>query len=292
MSRPLRIEFAGALYHVTSRGDRREPIYEDDQDRKSFLAILSDVMAQMHWLCHAYCLMTNHYHLLIETPDANLAKGMRQLNGIFTQASNRRHRRGGHLFQGRYKAIMVDKDSYLLELARYIVLNPVRAGMVALPSDWPWSSFRAMAGLESAPAWLETEGVLALFGEDRSSTQQRFGEFVMAGRNAASPWEKLKGQIYLGDDKFVKRVQGSARQGKEDIHIPKSQRRAPPPTLDTIVSGHADRNQAIVAAHATGAYSYQQIGDFFGVHFTTVGKIVRKARKGEMGEKRQQKSKI
>ena len=108
MARPIRLEFSGALYHVTSRGDRREAIYEDDADRERFLAVLADVVKDFNWVCHAYCLMSNHYHLLIETPDANLSKGMRQLNGVYTQASNRRHRREGHLFQGRFKAILVD----------------------------------------------------------------------------------------------------------------------------------------------------------------------------------------
>ena len=118
MSRPIRIEFCGALYHVTSRGDRREAIYEDDQDRHIFLALLAKVIRQFNWCCHGYCLMGNHYHLLIETPDGNLSKGMRQLNGVYTKTSNRRHQRVGHLFQGRYKAILVDADSYLLELTR------------------------------------------------------------------------------------------------------------------------------------------------------------------------------
>jgi REP element-mobilizing transposase RayT len=111
MARPLRIEFPGAYYHVTARGDRREPIYEDDADRSAFLAVLADVIERFEWRCHAYCLMTNHYHLFVETLHANLSKGMRQLNGVFTQWSNRRHERGGHLFQGRYKAILVDSDS-------------------------------------------------------------------------------------------------------------------------------------------------------------------------------------
>ncbi len=124
MTRPVRIEFEGALYHVTSRGDRREAIYEDDADRMKFLEILETVIRDFNWVCHAYCLMTNHYHLVIETPDGNLSKGMRQLNGVYTQASNHRHDRSGHLFQGRYKAILVDGDSYLLELPRYVVLNP------------------------------------------------------------------------------------------------------------------------------------------------------------------------
>ena len=133
MSRPIRIEFPDALYHVTARGDRREDIFDDDQDRQTFLATLELVINQFNWTCYAWCLMDNHYHLLIQTLDGNLSKGMRQLNGVYTQASNRRHRRVGHLFQGRFKAILVDRDVYLLELARYVVLNPVRAGMVKKP---------------------------------------------------------------------------------------------------------------------------------------------------------------
>ena len=133
MARSIRIEYSGVLYHVTSRGDRREDIYEDDLDRELFLDIFGQVVDGWNWVCHAYCLMSNHYHLVIETPDGNLSKGMRQLNGVYTQASNRRHRRTGHLFQGRYKAILVDADAYLLELTRYVVLNPVRAGIVKDP---------------------------------------------------------------------------------------------------------------------------------------------------------------
>jgi len=140
MSRPLRIEFAGALYHVTSRGDRQEDIYQSNDDREVFLNIMSDVCERYNWVIHAYCLMSNHYHLLVETPDQNLSKGMRQLNGVYTQAFNRNNKRVGHVFQGRYKAILVQKESYLLELARYIVLNPVRARMVRFVKEWPWSS--------------------------------------------------------------------------------------------------------------------------------------------------------
>ncbi|MBI3060119.1 MAG: transposase, partial [Deltaproteobacteria bacterium] len=125
MARPLRIEFPEALYHVTSRGDRQEAIYEDDEDRRAYLEILGDVAKRFDWLCYAYCLMENHYHLVIETLEGNLSKGMRHLNGVYTQVSNRRHQRVGHLFQGRYKAILIDKDSYWLEVSRYVVLNPV-----------------------------------------------------------------------------------------------------------------------------------------------------------------------
>ena len=143
MARPLRLEFAGAIYHLTARGNRREDIFEDNVDREVFLSVLEKVCDTYNWVCHAYCLMSNHYHLLIETPDGNLSKGMRQLNGVYTQAHNRKHGRSGHVFQGRYKAIVVEKEAYLLELCRYIVLNPVRAGMVRSAKDWPWSSYRA-----------------------------------------------------------------------------------------------------------------------------------------------------
>ena len=155
MARPLRLEFPNALYHITSRGDRRENIYDDDTDRIIFLETLGKVVADYNWLCHSYCLMDNHYHLIIETLDSNLSKGMRQLNGVFTQATNRRHSRSGHLFQGRYKAILVDKDQYLLELARYVVLNPVRAkGMIRNIEDWPWSNYLAFIGHTKAQEWL------------------------------------------------------------------------------------------------------------------------------------------
>jgi REP element-mobilizing transposase RayT len=277
MSRPIRIEFSGALYHVTSRGDRRESIYEDDADRAHFLEVLGQVVADFNWICHACCLMTNHYHLVIETPDGNLSKGMRQLNGVFTQYSNRRHGRTGHLFQGRYKAILVDGDSYLLELARYVVLNPVRAGMVGEAGEWPWSSYRAMVGAAEPPAWLAPDGLLAVFSKQRPAAVRRYRKFVAEGVGAASVWTDLKGQAFLGDDEFVAR---SLRRSKasRDVNIPKAQRRPPPPSLDGIARKHAGRDDAIVAAHATGGYSYQQIAEYFGVHFTTVGRVVRLAK--------------
>ena len=150
MARPLRIEFSGALYHVTARGNAQQDIYLTDDDRQEFLSLLQRACDRYHWLCHAYCLMTNHYHLLIETQTPTLSKGMKYLNGTYTQAFNRRHKRVGHVFQGRYKGILVEKDSYLLELSRYIVLNPVRAHMVRSAKDWPWSSYRATAGFAKA----------------------------------------------------------------------------------------------------------------------------------------------
>ncbi len=159
MPRPLRLQPAGALYHVTARGNDRKAIFLQDGagDRTAFLEILGATCARFNWVCHAYCLMTSHYHVVLETPDANLSKGMRQLNGIHTQYVNQTRRRAGHLFQGRFKGILVEKDSYFLELARYGVLNPARTGMVRDPGEWPWSRYRATIGMEKAESFVETD---------------------------------------------------------------------------------------------------------------------------------------
>lgn len=141
----------GGLYHVTSRGDRREDIYLHDADREKWLELFGQVCKRYHWKCHAYCLMSNHYHIVVETVEGNLSSGMRQLNGVYTQRFNATHQRVGHVFQGRYKGILVEKDSYLLELSRYVVLNPVRANMVINAGKWRWSSYRDMAGERNAP---------------------------------------------------------------------------------------------------------------------------------------------
>lgn len=276
MTRPLRIEFPGALYHVTSRGDRGEPIFEDEEDRLMFLKVLAEVVKRFNWLCHAYCLMTNHYHLVVETPDGNLSKGMRQLNGMYTQASNRRHRRTGHLFQGRFKGILVDKNNYLLELARYVVLNPVRSGMVKDPGTYAWSSYRATIGEAPVPAWLATDGLLAHFGKRRSEARRRYCRFVREGIGKESLWAGLRQQIYLGDEKFVERTQKKARVQGDELSIPRAQRRAPAPSLARIEAKHGERDDAIVAAYATGSYSYGQIAEHFDLHLATVGRIIRK----------------
>lgn len=164
MARPLRLEFPGAIYHVTSRGDRQEAIYEGDADRQQWLDILSKICERYNWRVHAYCLMDNHYHILLETAGGNLSKGMRQLNGVYTQYFNRQHNRVGHVYQGRYKAILVEKDSYLLELSRYVVLNPIRAGMIKNMDEWHWSSYLVTIGKLQPPDWLEVDWLLSQFG--------------------------------------------------------------------------------------------------------------------------------
>jgi len=279
MARPLRIEFAGALYHVTSRGDRRESIFEDDKDRRMLLDVLAEVVQRFNWVCHAYCLMTNHYHLVVETVEGNLSKGMRQLNGVYTQASNRRHRRVGHLFQGRFKGILVDRDAYLQELSRYVVLNPVRAGMIESPEQWPWSSYRAMIGETPAPKWLAVDAMLSVFGTRREDAHRNYQRFVLEslGGDRGSIWEGLRQQIYLGDEGFVERMQRRAQARGDTLTIPQAQRRPPAPSLEEIAARNRERNVAMVAAYATGAYSYREIAAYFGVHLATVGRVVRAA---------------
>ncbi len=167
MARPLRLELAGGLYHVTSRGDRREEIYDDEKDREKWLEILGHTCKRFNWRCYAYCLMDNHYHIIIETAEANLSKGMRQLNGVYTQYYNIRHKHAGHVFQGRYKGILVEQDAYLLELVRYVVLNPVRAGMTKSIGKWKWSSYKSMIGKVSAPLWFERDWILGQFSKQQ-----------------------------------------------------------------------------------------------------------------------------
>lgn len=212
MARPLRLEFAGALYHITARGNERRDIFLGDgkSDRDTFLKVLGQVCERFNWSCHAYCLMSDHYHLLVETPDTNLSKGMRQLNGVYTQQVNRAHARVGHLFQGRFKGILVEKDSCLLELARYIVLNPVRAGMVHQPGQWPWSSYRATAGEEEAPPFLTTDWLLRAFAEHREQAVAGYRRFAFDGVNTRSSWLDLTNQVYLGSAAFVERMQAIA----------------------------------------------------------------------------------
>ncbi len=274
MARPLRLEFPGALYHVTSRGDGREDIYLSDDDRNAWLAVLGQVCVRFNWVCHAYCLMTNHYHIVIETPDANLSKGMRQLNGVYTQSFNRAHARGGHVFQGRFKAILVEKECYLLELARYVVLNPLRAKMVRRVEQWPWSSYRATCGLEAKPDWLNTDFVLAQFSAQRARAMAKYAAFVHEGRGLPSVWDALKGQIFLGSESFIQKMEIESAKKPSLAEIPRAQRRAMARELAEY-AGAYERNEAIAMAFLSGHHTMASIADYFGVHYTTVSRLVK-----------------
>jgi len=275
MTRPLRIEFPGALYHVTSRGDRQEDIYLDDEDRRVYLDILKNVCERFNWVVHAYCLMSNHYHLLIETPDSNLSQGMRQLNGVYTQSFNRRHKRVGHVYQGRFKAILVQKETYLLELSRYIVLNPVRAEMVRSAKNWPWSSYRATAGLTEPADFLHVDWILSVFAKRKTLASQRYRTFVTEGKNLPTPWSALKNQVFLGSDDFVDEMQSKVLPDKDLSEIALAQKRPTVKELSYYKKKYKKRDEAITAAYASGGYSMKTIGDYFKLHYSWVSRIVK-----------------
>lgn len=265
MARPLRLEFPGALYHITTRGNNRGRIFLDHGDYGGFLKILSRVVSRYEWLCHAYCLMGNHYHLLIETPRPSLCAGMRQLNGLYAQQFNQGHGRVGHLYQGRYKAVLVEKERHLLALAAYIVCNPVRARICATPEDWPYSSYRATAGLEPAPAFLTTDWLLSQFADRRQLAQARYGAYVT--ENAHQPWEQLRGQIYLGSDEFI----ATHTDFDEPLaEIPRPQWQPLPPTLIDLFRTLG--GTALPIAHRRYGYPLREIADHLGVHYSTVGR--------------------
>ena len=238
MSRPLRLDHPGAVWHVTSRGNERRPIFRDDRDRETWLGLLAGAGALCAWRIHGYVLMGNHYHLMVETPEATLSRGMRQLNGVYTQAFNRRHRRVGHLFQGRFNGVLVERESQLLELARYVVLNPVRAGLVGAAREWRWSNYPATAGEAAAPAWLETDWTLAHFGHRRDEARRGYREFVAAGRGVPlDPWKGLRGQIYLGSEAFVREARRRAAAVTSDPEIPRPQRQPGLAALPDVLPG-------------------------------------------------------
>ena len=279
MARPLRIEFPGAFYHVTSRGNAQQDIFLDDEDRQRFLSVLGQVVSRFHLRLHAYCLMDNHYHLVLETPQGNLSSALRQLNGVYTQAFNRRHGQVGPVLQGRFKAILVDRDRYLLELCRYVVLNPVRAKMNRKADTYRWSSYRASAGLAPVPPYLTIDWVLAQFGKQRAAAQRRYRAFVAQGIGQASPWAQLRGQVLLGSKAFVERMKPGLQDKRRLREIPRGQRFAARPTLTKLFgaatrSDKSQRNQAIRNAHLDHGYSLSQIGRAVNLHFSTISRIV------------------
>jgi putative transposase len=259
MSRPLRIEFPGAVYHVTSRGDRREPIYRDDIDRLAQLGVIAQAMDRFDAQVLAYCQMGNHFHLVLHTRQANLSRLMRHVNGVYTQDHNRRHGLVGHLFQGRFKAILVDRDAYLLALCRYVERNPVAAAMVRAAEDWPWSSYRAHVGEAATPIWLDSDGLHSyLLGHpvvnarDRSRAARRYAALVSEVQaDDMSFWnDALRSQVFLGDETFVERMQAlAAPQRVTAREIPKAQRHRPCTWSDCLARCGGDRSEALHMAY-------------------------------------------
>jgi hypothetical protein len=222
--------------------------------------------------------MSNHYHLLLETSDGNLSSGMKLLNSVYAQYFNYSHDRTGHLFQGRFKAIVVEKESYLLELCRYIVLNPVRSGIVKSPGNYTWSSYRQTAGLykrEDGP--LSTEWILSQFGFDKFAAEREYVSFVSSFDDDISPFEKTRGHLILGGEQFVESLIGSD-QYRDLPEVPRNQRFLNRPSLEDLFASASDRvgrNIAIHIAHIKHGYSQQEISKHSGMHYSTISKIIK-----------------
>ena len=283
MTRPLRIEFKAAVYHITSRGNARQAIFLDEEDFTDFLRVLCSVVKRYHFILHTYCLMNNHYHLLIETPYANLSRGMRQLNGLYTQRFNRKHQRVGHLFQGRYQAILVDKDNYLLELSRYVALNPVRAKIVKDPKDWEWSAYQATTGHKGISC-LTTDWILSQF-DNKQKASSLYQAFVLSGIKAESPLKAVKGQLFLGQENFIDKIKHLMSVTENLREITKKQRYVTRLSLNEILKyqDKKSRDQAMYEAHQEYGYTLKDIAEYIGVHYTTVSRVIKRI-EGE-GEK-------
>lgn len=282
MTRPLRIEFPGAIYHVTSRGDRREPIFDDDADRLAFLDTVGAALERFDACLLAYCLMGNHYHLVMHTRQGQLSRLMRHINGVYTQTYNRQHLKTGHLFQGRFKAILVDGDAYLLEVCRYVDLNPVRARMVRHPSDWKWSSYAAHTGREIAPAWLDTNAVHGyLLGRavrnlrDKALAASRYEVMVAQGKDVKL-WDiALRQQIYLGDDAFIARMQDLMEPARmASLAVPRIQRQRRAMPLEGYFRQCLNRDEAIALAYREGRHPMTAIAREVGLSVSRVSKII------------------
>ena len=282
MARPLRIEFAGGVYHVTSRGDRREPIFADDQDRACLIAILAQGLQRFDASVLAYCLMGNHYHFVLQTRQRNLSRLMRHVNGVYSQAFNRRHGLVGHVFQGRFTAILVDRDAYLLEVCRYTDLNPVRARMVASAGRWPWSSYRAHAGLIGGPKWLDSTPLYdALIGSERSSESRYraarcYRSFVAEGIDVRLWESSLRQEIYLGDEDFVRRTQqhlDDRHRGSRDI--PSAQLRKPKSGFMR-QPNDAERDDSMRRAYVDRGMTMTEIARQAGLSVSRVSRIIAK----------------
>jgi len=277
MSRPVRIEFPGAVYHITSKGAGGRTTFTSDADRKLFLNALAMVVERFGWLVHSYVLMNDHYHLAAETPDANLSKGMRQLNGVYTQSFNRAHDQIGPLFQGRFKSIVIEKQSYLLEVCRYVVSNPTRMKRARPADKYRWSSCRATAGDVSAPEWLYSEWILSNFGSNPVTSQKKYRQYISHCTGDTSPLSSKSHQVLLGSPEFLKKMQpmlGNRSLAKKRPR--KVGRRKSLTSLFSQIEGEPKsyRNAQICKAHLDYSYTLAEIGNHLGLHYTTVSKVV------------------
>ena len=277
MARPLRIEYPGAFYHITSRGNERKDIFRSARDREKFLSYLESSTQRYGAVIHVYCLMTNHYHLLLETPLGNLSQIMRHINGAYTTYFNTRRQRSGHLFQGRYKAIVVDADEYAEELSRYIHLNPVRAGIVERPEEYQWSSYQYYIGHRKKPEWLKTDFILDYFGKKVFTAQKRYREFVNAfvNKEYGSPLKETVASTILGGIDFVEEIKDKYLNGKKvDRNLPALSELSTGPTIEEISNGvkaileedvALSRKATLYLCHRYSRKTLKEIGSYFGI---------------------------
>lgn len=286
MTRPLRIEFPRALYHVTARCDDKQRIFMDDNDRNRFLQIFGDIHERYQWITYAWCLMDGQYHFVIETPQPNLSKGIKLLNGIYTQYFNYIHGRVGHLFQGRYKSILVDKERYLIELVRHVVLEPVRNNLVEKPEDWLWSSYRHSAGLAPSPQWLNREWILEELSPGVSGSEKKsdiYKTYILEGIGQGKDlMNNVRQQIYLGDEDFISAVQSKTNMEGDLIDIARVQKRSPLNELEEFEARYANRKEAMAMAYFSGNYSQAEIARYFGVHYNTVSRAVKEFKENKV----------
>jgi hypothetical protein len=223
--------------------------------------------------------MTNHYHLLVETPDGNLSKGMRHLNGVYTQTYNRVHNKVGHVFQGRFKAIIVDKEEYLLQLCKYIVLNPVKANLVENAEDWHWSSYRATVGFSKAPNFLNIKWILSQFHVDKQKSINEYINYVNNGKDDTQLWKNLKGQIVLGKEKYIEKIKEFLNEKKNEQELASESRHIDRPELKILFEENTlvdkkSRNIKISLAYLKHGYTLKEIAKYLGLHYTTISKVI------------------
>jgi REP element-mobilizing transposase RayT len=282
MTRPLRIEFPGALYYVTCEAEFGEDLFPNESDRTMFLQIYGDVCDRMKWKNFAWCLLDRTCHFVIETPEPNLSEGMKLLRGVYTQKFNRSYNRVGHIFQGRYGAIHVDRDSFLLPLIRYVELKPVKAGKVENPLDWHWSSCKGNSGLAPPQVWQNKEGVLSFFRSEENgnlSPEHLYIAYVYAGiTEDVDLLDSVKQQIYLGDEDFIVSMQNKVLpHGKMD-GISREQIRKPLGELAKYEEKYPILKEAMARAYLSGNYTQGEVARYFRVHRSTVARAVREFR--------------
>jgi len=277
----MRIEYPGAVYHIYARGNRRRDIFLDREDRVRFVRYLEECCRRQELLLHSYCLMGNHYHLLLETVASNLARSMHLLNGRYARCFNHRHDLSGHVFQGRYGAILVQKGSYLLELARYVALNPVRARIVHRPDEYDWSSLRTELGLpRREPAADVTGFIRRQFAAEQGDAAESYLAYVMEGISKPSPLESVTGDIALGSKAFVDSVARRISAGL-DRGITSSQKRLCREPLDSLFGDgvrkeRTRRDAAILDAVANHGYRQKEVATYLGLHPVTVCRILQR----------------